>query len=517
MSIRNRVALSFGAILLLFGCAVAVYLWTAALRAQTMTTLDRALQRQVLIASSRQEIDNLHKQVALLGQMDLGSGPSAVNSEAQQGFNQKVDTVTDLLDKLHQLTDPSDRPAVEEIQKTYASVGNAWKQFEGYIGVEPSWAVANAARAEPPSIRLQTELLPRFQEAERRRVDGAEAQFNRIQRITYRLTLLIFFISAVIAALVAYSLSRHVGRGFSVLTHGTDVIGAMNLEHRIELHSRDEFGKLATSFNTMTERLLQARIELAARAEEIRQRQERELQMAATIQQGLMQVRIPELPYARVQARNISCTQIGGDFYDVVDTPEGLAVVVTDVSGKGISAAIMASMIQGMLRADLAARLPLDEVAAAANRYFNQREVAGKYATLVILRLHTGGILEYINCGHVPPVVVRGGNVSRLPSHNVPIGLLRGVEYGAGRLELAPGDRIVMVTDGVTEAANAEEEFFGEERLEAAVQGESFEALFSALDQFCAGTPFNDDCTVVELTYLGEAQSAVQERSAAAD
>jgi sigma-B regulation protein RsbU (phosphoserine phosphatase) len=113
-------------------------------------------------------------------------------------------------------------------------------------------------------------------------------------------------------------------------------------------------------------------------------------------------------------------------------------------------------------------------------------------------------------------VVVRGGNVSRLPSHNVPIGLLRGVEYGAGRLELAPGDRIVMVTDGVTEAANAEEEFFGEERLEAAVQGESFEALFSALDQFCAGTPFNDDCTVVELTYLGEAQSAVQERSAAA-
>ena len=523
MSIRNRVALSFGAILLLFGCAVAVYLWTAALRAQTMATLDRALQRQVLIASIRQEVDNLHKQVALLGQMDLGSGPSAVNPEAQALFNQKVDSVTGLLDRLHELTDASDRPAVEEIQKTYAIAGNAWKQFEGYIGVEPTWAVANAARAEPPSIRLQSELLPRFQEAERRRVDGAETQFNRIQRITYRLTLLIFFVSAIIAAMVAWQLSRHVGRGFSVLTHGTDVIGAMNLEHRIELHSRDEFGKLATSFNTMTERLLQARneltdanLELARRAEEIRRRQERELQMAATIQQGLMQVRIPELPYARVQARNISCTEIGGDFYDVVDTPEGLAVVITDVSGKGISAAIMATMIQGMLRSDLAARLPLDQVAAAANRYFNQREVGGKYATLVILRLHTGGILEYINCGHIPPLLIRGGSVSRLPSDNVPIGLLRDIEYTAGRLELARGDRILMVTDGVTEAANAEEEFFGDERLEAAVQGESFHSVFAALDQFCAGTPFNDDCTVVELTYLGEAQSAVQERASAA-
>ena len=526
MSIRNRVAVSFGAILLLFGCAVAVYLWTAALRAQTMMTLDRALQRQALIGSIRQEIDNLHKQVSLLGQMDLGSGPSNVNSAAQQLFDQKVDAVTGLLEKLQKLSEASDRPAVAEIQKTYSSVAIAWKQFESYLGVEPTWAVANSARAEPFSIRLQLDLLPKFQEAERRRVDRAEVEFNRIQSITYRLTLIIFLVSAAIAALVAYSLSRHIGRGFSILTHGTDVIGQMNLEHRIELKTHDELGKLAASFNNMTERLLDARneltaanIELEKRAEEIRMRQERELKLAATIQQGLMQVRIPELPFARIQARNISCIEIGGDFFDVVETPEGLALVITDVSGKGISAAIMASMIQGMIRADLAAKLPLERLATSANRYFSQREVGGKYATMVIVRIRPNGQAEYICCGHVPPVLVHGDSVTRLETGNMPIGLLPIAEYTSGSFEMAPGDRLILVTDGVTEADNGKDEFFGDERLEAAVQGESFENVFAALQEFCAGTPFGDDCSVMTLTFLGAGQSQVQERAgvAAAD
>jgi serine phosphatase RsbU (regulator of sigma subunit) len=516
MTIRKRIAFSFVGILALFGFAVGIYMWTAVVRNQTMTTLDRALKRQVLIGSVRQQVDNLHKQVTLLSNMDFGDNQAANTPEAQAIFHQQVDEVSGLLRELEQLADPWDRARIQEIQKTYAGVATSWTSFYEYLGVEQTWALANIARADPLSMKLQTELLPEFQKAESERVARAEADFNRVQQLTFQLSIVIFLISGALAATVAYALSRYIGHGFTVLKHGTDVIGNMDLEHRIVWPSHDELGDFANSFNAMAGRLLQARtelteanVELERRADEIARRQQRELQLAATIQQGLMQVRIPETPFARIQGRNLSCTQIGGDFFDVLSTPEGLAVSIIDVSGKGISAAIMASMLQGMIRSELAARVPLSEVVTNVNRFFTQRDVGGKYATLSILRLNDCGNVEYVNCGHVPPVMIRAGMVVRLTESNLPVGLIPDVPFTTSRCQLRPQDRIILVTDGVTEAANPDDEFFGDERLELAAVGENpMESLFSALDTFCAGTPFSDDCTVVELTYLGEAARA---------
>jgi serine phosphatase RsbU (regulator of sigma subunit) len=512
MTIRNRIAFSFVGILLLFGFAVGIFMWTATLRSQTMTTLDRALKRQVLIGSIRQQVDNLHKQVTLLSNMDFGDNQAANTPEAQTIFHQQVDEVSGLLDQLELLADPWDRSRIQEIKKTYSGVATSWRSFYEYLGVEQTWALANIARADPLSMKLQTELLPQFQAAESERVVRAEADFNRVQKLTSQLSIVIFLISGAIAATVAYALSRYIGHGFSVLKHGTDVIGNMDLEHRIQWPSHDELGDFAKSFNTMAGRLLQARnqlteanVELEKRADEIARRQQLELQLAATIQQGLMQVRIPETPFARIQGRNLSCTQIGGDFFDVLSTPEGLAVSIIDVSGKGISAAIMASMLQGMIRSELAARVPLNEVVANVNRFFTQRDVGGKYATLSILRLNDCGNVEYVNCGHVPPVMIRGGMVLRLTDSNLPVGLIPEAAFKTSHCQLRADDRIILVTDGVTEAANCDEEFFGDERLElAAVSDNPLESVFTALDSFCAGTPFNDDCTVVELTYTGQ-------------
>jgi phosphoserine phosphatase RsbU/P len=239
-------------------------------------------------------------------------------------------------------------------------------------------------------------------------------------------------------------------------------------------------------------------------AEEAARRYQQELAIAASIQQRLMAVTIPEVPFARLSGRNLSCKEIGGDFFDAVNTEDGLTVVLADVSGKGVSAALLASTLQGMIYSQLTARMPLPEIVAAVNRFFTHKHIGEKYATVIIARIRRDGELEYVNCGHVPPLLVCNREVIR-PSHgNLPVGLLADATYESDRYNMHPGDRLVLVTDGVTEAENARGDFFDNERLEAvAAKSGTLEDIFSAVANFCGGTPLNDDCTVVELLYTG--------------
>lgn len=148
-----------------------------------------------------------------------------------------------------------------------------------------------------------------------------------------------------------------------------------------------------------------ALIEIAqlAEIEEQARLYDQESQIAAGIQKGLMAVRIPTFSFAKVEAHSVACSAVGGDFFDVIPG-DGTVSVALDVSGKGMSAAILASTLQGMLYLQLQSAEPLDEIAAAINRYLCAKNV-GKYATMLLLRLHAGGLLEYINCGHVQPRV----------------------------------------------------------------------------------------------------------------
>src|SRR5213078_2085970 len=107
-------------------------------------------------------------------------------------------------------------------------------------------------------------------------------------------------------------------------------------------------------------------------AEEAARRYQQELAIAASIQQRLMAVTIPEVPFAKMRGRNLSCKDIGGDFIDVVNTEDGLAVVLADVSGKGVSAAVLASTLPGPVYAHLIARMKLTDIMASVNRFFTQ-------------------------------------------------------------------------------------------------------------------------------------------------
>jgi sigma-B regulation protein RsbU (phosphoserine phosphatase) len=237
-------------------------------------------------------------------------------------------------------------------------------------------------------------------------------------------------------------------------------------------------------------------------AEEESRRYQQELTIAASIQQRLMQVKIPEVPFAKVGGRNLPCRDIGGDFYDAVNTKDGLAVVLADVSGKGVSAALLASTLQGMIYSHLIAGMPLLDVVTAVNRYFSERLMGEKYATLLLARLRSDGDLEYVNCGHVQPLLICGKEVLRLPHGNVPVGLLADAVFESARCQLKSGDRFMLVTDGVTEAENSMGDFFEDSRLElAAANSPSWQGILAAVSEFCSGNPLNDDCTVVELVY----------------
>ena len=240
------------------------------------------------------------------------------------------------------------------------------------------------------------------------------------------------------------------------------------------------------------------------KAEEEARRYQQELSIAASIQQRLMAVTIPEVPYARMAGKNLSCKEIGGDFFDAVNTADGLAIVLADVAGKGVSAALLASTLQGMMYSQLVVGTPLTEIVASVNRFLTSKHIGEKYATAVIAKLRRDGELEYVNCGHIPPLLVCGGEVIR-PSHgNLPVGLLPDVTYESDRYSLHAGDRLVLVTDGVTEAENHTGEFFDNERLEAAAKKGNMHDIFAAVSQFCGSTPLSDDCTVVEMVYSGD-------------
>jgi len=242
-----------------------------------------------------------------------------------------------------------------------------------------------------------------------------------------------------------------------------------------------------------------------AAAERESRRMRQEMSIAAEIQRRLLPAVWPPTPGIGLRGSSVPCQQIGGDFFDVLVVGPSVYATLIDVAGKGVAAAILASTLQGMIYAQLLSGASLASVAAAANQYLCQRMEGEKYATGVLVRIDPGGRLEYLNCGHVHPLVARsGGAVERLTEGGCPLGLLPGAEYASATLTLAPGDRLVLVTDGVTEVENVAQEFFGEERLEGVFAGGgTIEALLAAVHAFRGSVAMRDDCTVLELHYQG--------------
>src|SRR5271166_779927 len=283
---------------------------------------------------------------------------------------------------------------------------------------------------------------------------------------------------------------------------GVLYLDAHFLSGKLSSVSHDILRSIANGAATLVENAAVVQAE-----EDAAKRYRQELTIAAEIQQRLMTVTVPDVPYAKVNALSYACKDIGGDFFDLVYTENGLSLIVADVSGKGVSAAVVASILQGMLYSQLARDSSLPEMIAAVNRFLCEKVGGQKYATLVVARLLESGELELINCGHVPPLLVSGDSITKLEAGNLPVGLVPGGEFQAYSVQLKAGDRLLLVTDGVTEAEDASGEFFGNDRLERCCR-EGFAAIEQAVTDFRGETPLTDDCTITEMIYRGNAENA---------
>ena len=294
------------------------------------------------------------------------------------------------------------------------------------------------------------------------------------------------------------------------LSRAAHQIAGGNFAWRTPVRSQDQLGDLSCNFNEMAIALEQLQKDEAARL-----RLESELQIAQSVQQYLYPHVAPILRGATVSGRTLAARTIGGDLYDFFDLgPERIGILCADVSGKGIPAALMMANLQAVARAHFGDSI--DGPAAPPAHFVEKlnQQLAGRfgdnrYASLFWAEYDgQSGILTYVNAGHPSPILrYSTGEIERLNSVGVPVGMFAKTRYTAKTLEMRPGSRLVIFSDGLTDAENAAEEDFGDERLveycstiAVGIDAKgTADRLMQAVAEWSGGRERFDDTTVVVL------------------
>jgi phosphoserine phosphatase RsbU/P len=279
------------------------------------------------------------------------------------------------------------------------------------------------------------------------------------------------------------------------------LLGLLYLDSRIRLGELSEIDHhlldtLATEASALLHNALL--VEANSNARQARE----ELAVAAKIHSELMSISLPTIPYATLQATSVPCLAIGGDFYDAVALSDSVCAVVADVSGKGVSAAIVAATMQGIIHSQLLAGFTLVEIASLVNQFLCSRKT-GKYATMILVRLFPDGSVEYVNCGTIKPIAILGEEVRRLEISSLVVGLIPDASYLSGHFDLRPGERLLLVTDGITEAENSSGDQFGDSGLIAVAHFEDLNTILEHVENFRSPNPAEDDSTLLEIRYEG--------------
>ena len=240
------------------------------------------------------------------------------------------------------------------------------------------------------------------------------------------------------------------------------------------------------------------------------QRLDQEARAAAEIQRRLLPSGPFALPGYAVEAFNLPCFEVGGDYYDVVSIDGGReAIILADVAGKGMGAAMIMAGLQASFRAQAALRPEPDDLLPVLNEAIKRTTPANRFVTLFYLVLdRQSHRLRYVNAGHAPsPIVLRAsGAIERLSPGGVPLGILPSPRYPVKEVALEPGDFVFLCSDGVTDTGDPEGRQYGEETLERLLvtlagrpPAEVRHVLEEALEAHAAGTPPPDDLTLVIL------------------
>jgi len=241
-----------------------------------------------------------------------------------------------------------------------------------------------------------------------------------------------------------------------------------------------------------------------------KRKMDEELAIAREIQQSLLPPAHRALPYVQAFSQNLPCREVGGDYFDYFELPGGrLGFTLGDVAGKGMPAALLTSMIQGLFAAQAQLDLPLPLLISNVNKSLAQRGPGNRFVTLFFGVLDAEGNFTYTNAGHNPPYVVgRDGSLCTLTEGGMVLGLFNQAAYESKTVRLSPGDHLVLFTDGVIEARNLAGEEYGEERLCALLKGHArscaadvLSAIQNNVTEFSAGAPQHDDITMMVLGF----------------
>jgi phosphoserine phosphatase RsbU/P len=288
-----------------------------------------------------------------------------------------------------------------------------------------------------------------------------------------------------------------------------DTVGVLYMDSRgsaadLSLGNREILQTLALEASTILEnaRLLEE--------ERGKRHLEEELDLARTIQQGLLPNDLPSQGWFRAAGSSITSRQVGGDYFDVHPAgPDAFACVIADVSGKGVSAALLAALLQGAFLLASEGPAQIEDVMSSINRFLTERAKGEKYATVFYCTVDRSGELRWSNAGHPKPILVRANSeLTSLDSTGLPLGMLEVASYEVKSLQLQPGDKVVLYSDGLSEAESEDGEFFDRKhfretlRANASLGCVEFHAkLVEAVEDFSEGAELADDITTLVLEY----------------
>ena len=304
-----------------------------------------------------------------------------------------------------------------------------------------------------------------------------------------------------------YATSRASSEGSAANMRRGEFLGVLYLD-----------SKRPTAFSKLDRQILDALaadaasiLDNARLVEKERERQmlEQQIAIARDIQQALLPKNFREYPFLSCSGVNFPCLSVGGDYFDVFPLDEKrTAFLLADVSGKGLGAALLTTMLQGALSGMTLGTDPA-RVFNHVNRFLCDHAEVGRYATMFFGILDDAGKLEFINAGHPSPILIRKDTVDEaFTEGSFPVGLVPEAEFTTSTLQLQPNDTMVLFSDGVTEAMDPEEELYGVPRLRGVLQGkpdmqldEIQKAVLESVENFARGARQADDLTLLLVRY----------------
>jgi sigma-B regulation protein RsbU (phosphoserine phosphatase) len=253
-------------------------------------------------------------------------------------------------------------------------------------------------------------------------------------------------------------------------------------------------------------------IENARLLEEEREKKkmDEELRVARGIQQALLPRAFPREGWFHAAGSSVASLQVGGDYFDVIPVDErSWAVLVADVSGKGVSSALVASLLQGAFLNMAGSPEAMEQRMSRINRFLCDRLEAGKYATVFFAVVDAEGLVRYVNAGHCAPLLIaRAARATYLETTGTPVGMFAESAFSVEEVRMNPGDKLVIYSDGATDAQNSAGGFFGRPRLRQTIETNSEKgsrelhaAIQDSVAAFTEGAPQADDITLLVLEY----------------